>query len=92
MDYAAALAYMEGVSWLGSRPGLERIARLMARLGSPQDSLRFVHVAGTNGKGSVSHILASILQRHEAIHQPDAVRTLRIKEHMHGFLDAGNQL
>ena len=61
MDYAAALAYMEGVSWLGSRPGLERIERLLARLGSPQDSLRFVHVAGTNGKGSVCAMLRSVL-------------------------------
>ena len=61
MDYEQALKYIEGVSWLGSRPGLERISELLERLGRPQDSLRFVHVAGTNGKGSVSALLRSVL-------------------------------
>ena len=42
-------------------------------------------------RNRVVHHNNSILQRHEAIHQPDAVRTLRIKEHMHGFLDAGRR-
>ncbi len=61
MDYAQSLKYIEGVSWLGSRPGLERISALLGRLGRPQDSLRFVHVAGTNGKGSASALLRSAL-------------------------------
>ena len=61
MDYQAALKYIEGVSWLGSRPGLERISELLERLGRPQDGLRFVHVAGTNGKGSTCALLRSVL-------------------------------
>ena len=61
MDYRSALKYIEGVSWLGSRPGLERISALLERLGRPQDALKFVHVAGTNGKGSVCALLRHTL-------------------------------
>ena len=61
MDYQAALKYMEGVSWLGSRPGLGRISELLERLGRPQDAVKAVHVAGTNGKGSVSALLRCAL-------------------------------
>lgn len=61
MDYAEALKYLEGVSWLGIRPGLERIEELLKRLGRPERRCRFVHVAGTNGKGSTSSMLASML-------------------------------
>ena len=65
MDYKQALEYINGVSWLGSKPGLERITELLARLGNPQAALRFVHVAGTNGKGSISAMLASVLKKAE---------------------------
>ena len=65
MDYKQALEYINGVSWLGSKPGLERITELLARLGNPQSALRFVHVAGTNGKGSISAMLASVLKKAE---------------------------
>ena len=61
MDYRSALKYIDGVSWLGSRPGLERISALLERLGRPQDALKFVHVAGTNGKGSVCALLRHTL-------------------------------
>ncbi len=44
------------------KPGLERVAEFAARLGDPQRKFTAVHVAGTNGKGSVSHMLASVLQ------------------------------
>lgn len=60
--YAQALEYIHGVSRFGSRLGLDRTRRLLAALGDPQRSLRVIHVAGTNGKGSVSAMLASILQ------------------------------
>ena len=62
MTYAEALSYIHAVSWKGSVPGLERIAELCRRLGNVQDSLRFVHVAGTNGKGSTSAMIASVLR------------------------------
>lgn len=63
MNYKEALDYINGVSWLGSKPGLERVSELLTRLGEPQSKLRFVHVAGTNGKGSTSVMLASVLRR-----------------------------
>ena len=58
----SSIAYLESFSWLGSRLGLERIRELMSRLGEPQEKLQFIHLAGTNGKGSTSAFLASILQ------------------------------
>ncbi|MDR2913000.1 MAG: bifunctional folylpolyglutamate synthase/dihydrofolate synthase [Alistipes sp.] len=44
------------------KPGLERIAAFLSILGNPQNRVRTIHVAGTNGKGSVSHMLAAVLQ------------------------------
>ena len=61
MDYKQALEYINGASWRGSRLGLERISELLARMGNPQSELKFVHVAGTNGKGSICAMLASIM-------------------------------
>ncbi|NCB51417.1 MAG: bifunctional folylpolyglutamate synthase/dihydrofolate synthase [Clostridia bacterium] len=46
---------------MGSKPGLEREEELLRRVGDPQDSLKFIHVAGTNGKGSTAAMLSSIL-------------------------------
>ena len=61
MDYDQALKYIEGVSYLGVTPGLERVSALLGRLGHPERKTRFVHVAGTNGKGSTSVMTASAL-------------------------------
>ncbi len=58
-----AVNYIHSKSWLGTKPGLERITELCAGLGNPQDSLRVIHVAGTNGKGSFCAMLASILEK-----------------------------
>lgn len=63
MNYTEALEYIENIgSWLGSRPGLSRITELCAMLGDPQDGMKFVHVAGTNGKGSFCAMTASVLR------------------------------
>lgn len=62
MTYDEAISYIHSVSWLGSRPGLERIGELCALMNDPQKSLKFVHVAGTNGKGSFSAMLTAILK------------------------------
>lgn len=62
MNYEQALEYIHSVNWTFCKPGLERITALCAALGDPQKKLRFIHVAGTNGKGSTSAMLASILQ------------------------------
>ena len=52
--------YIEGTLWLGSRPGLDRVRELLRRLGDPQRGLKFVHVAGTNGKGSICALISCI--------------------------------
>lgn len=62
VTYEEALKFFEGVSWMGSKPGLERERELLRRIGDPQDTLKFIHVAGTNGKGSTAAMLASILR------------------------------
>lgn len=62
MTYDEALDYIHGVSNFFCRPGLDRIRELCERLGDPQKELKFIHVAGTNGKGSVCAMLDSILR------------------------------
>ena len=62
LNYEETLKYIHSVSWLGSRPGLGRITELCRRLGNPEDSLSFVHVTGTNGKGSTCSMTESILR------------------------------
>lgn len=62
MNYQEALAYIHAVNWTFCKPGLERVTALCEALGNPQDDLRFIHVAGTNGKGSFCAMTASILR------------------------------
>ncbi len=62
MNYEQTLEYIHRVSWTGSRPGLSRMTELLSLLGNPQDSLRFIHVAGTNGKGSFCSMCDSVLR------------------------------
>ena len=62
MDYQEALEYINGVSWLGTKPGLTRVTALLEKLGRPQDDLKFIHIAGTNGKGSCAAMLSSVMK------------------------------
>ena len=62
MNYTEALEYIHSVNWTFCKPGLERIERLCKALGNPEKSLKFVHVAGTNGKGSFCSMLDSVLR------------------------------
>ena len=62
MNYREAINKIDSLLVYGSQPGLERISKLLELMGNPQDTLRYVHIAGTNGKGSVSNMTASILQ------------------------------
>lgn len=62
MTEEEAIAYIHSHGWEAHAPGLDRIRELLRRLGDPQKSLRFIHVAGTNGKGSVCACLASVLE------------------------------
>ena len=50
-------------AWIGRTPGLTRITELLRRLGDPHKSLKFVHITGTNGKGSTAAMVASVLAR-----------------------------
>lgn len=63
MNYQEALEYIHSINWAFCKPGLERIRMLCERMGNPQTRVKFVHVAGTNGKGSVCAMLSSILTR-----------------------------
>lgn len=58
-----ALTYIHSVCWKGSIPGLGRTQELLAKMGNPQNQLQFVHIAGTNGKGSTAAMTASILRQ-----------------------------
>ena len=60
-DGAQAVAYIHSFSWLGSRPGLSRTRALLSAMGNPEQKLRFIHLVGTNGKGSTAAMLASVL-------------------------------
>ena len=62
MTLEQALHYIHAVCWKGSIPGLERIEALLDKMGHPERACKFVHVAGTNGKGSTCAMLASIFQ------------------------------
>ncbi|MGN0585094.1 MAG: glutamate ligase domain-containing protein [Ruminococcus sp.] len=61
MDYKQARDYLNGLSGKGSVLGLERMRSLLELLGNPQDELRFIHISGTNGKGSVLAYISTIL-------------------------------
>lgn len=63
MTVQEALAYIHSVCWKGSVPGLSRTRELLQRMGNPEKKLHFVHIAGTNGKGSTAAMTASILQK-----------------------------
>ncbi len=62
MTYEEALRYLHSTPNFARGPSLERIRGLLELLGSPQKNLRFVHIAGTNGKGSTAAMTASVLQ------------------------------
>lgn len=61
INYDKAIEYINISAQRGSHPGLERILQLLKLMGNPQEEVRCIHVAGTNGKGSVSVMLASVL-------------------------------
>ena len=63
MNITEALTYIHSVCWRGSIPGLSRTQELLRRMGNPEKKLKFVHIAGTNGKGSTAAMTASILRK-----------------------------
>lgn len=63
MDYKETLEYINNITWLGSKLGLDRIKELLESIGNPQNKLKFVHIGGTNGKGSTAAMLSSVLEK-----------------------------
>ena len=63
MTLDEALRYIHTVSWMTTIPGLERELELLERIGNPHRGMKYIHVAGTNGKGSTAAMLANILRR-----------------------------
>ena len=61
MTYKQATDYIDSFLLFGSKLGLTRITKLLFDLGNPQEKLKFIHIAGTNGKGSTSCYCANIL-------------------------------
>jgi dihydrofolate synthase/folylpolyglutamate synthase len=62
MTDAEAIEYIHSLKRFGSRPGLARVRALLDRLGSPERKLKFIHIAGTNGKGSVTKLCTTALE------------------------------
>lgn len=63
MNCNEAIEYIHSLEKFGIKPGLERIRALCDILGNPQNKLKIIHVAGTNGKGSTSTMISNILQK-----------------------------
>lgn len=63
MDYQESMDYLKGLTTFGINLGLDRIKNLLCRLGNPEKDLVCIHVGGTNGKGSTSSMLSSILSQ-----------------------------
>jgi dihydrofolate synthase/folylpolyglutamate synthase len=64
MSYRAAIDYLFGLQKHGIKLGLDKTREVLSLVGNPHKQLRCVHVAGTNGKGSVSAMIASVLRAH----------------------------
>ena len=63
MNAQQAIEYIHSFFWKGSIPGLSRTQELLKRMGNPEKKLKFIHIAGTNGKGSTAAMTASILNK-----------------------------
>ena len=60
MNVNEAIAYIHSNFWKGSIPGLSRTQELLRLIGNPEKKLKFVHIAGTNGKGSTAAMLSAL--------------------------------
>ena len=61
MNYEETLEYIHSSSSVFCKPGLERINKLLDALGHPEREMKYIHIGGTNGKGSTSSMIAEIL-------------------------------
>ena len=68
-------ARVHAYAWTDRKPGLERTRALLAALGNPEKALKFVHITGSNGKGSTAAMLASVLTRRDTARDCSPRRT-----------------
>ena len=63
MNLEQTLEYIHGNYWNGGTFGLGRVTQLLELIGHPEKDLKFIHIAGTNGKGSTASLSANILRK-----------------------------
>ncbi len=80
-SYRDSLAYLYSLQLFGIKLGLHNIRELLTRVGNPQGSLRIIHIAGTNGKGSTAAALANIF------HLAGLPAGLYTSPHLHSFTE-----
>ena len=90
MDYQEALIWVHSLPRLAPTPGVEHTEALLERLGHPEQELKFVHVVGTNGKGSATVMLASVLR--EAGYRTGANISPYVLDFRERFLLNGEQI
>ncbi|WP_317856111.1 folylpolyglutamate synthase/dihydrofolate synthase family protein [Chakrabartyella piscis] len=90
MNYIESIQFLETEIGFASCPGLERVAELLKRMGNPQNSLSITHVAGTNGKGSATAMLSSILQ--EAGYKTGAYTSPHLERYNERFVIDGVEI
>jgi len=90
LNYNEVREYIESAAKFGSKLGLDTITALCVRLGNPQDKLPFVHVAGTNGKGSTCAMISSILLK--AGHKPGLFLSPHMAEHRDSLFVSGEMI
>lgn len=83
MNYREAMQYIDELRPLGRVMGLETMRRLCAQLGNPQEQLKFVHIAGTNGKGSVLAYISTVML--EAGYRVGRYLSPSVKEYRESF-------
>lgn len=62
MNYNEAMEYLDNAAMFGMNFGLERTINILKHLGNPQDKIKCIHIAGTNGKGSTTAMISSVLR------------------------------
>ena len=90
MNYREAMAYVEELKQYGTVMGLGTMRELCARLGNPQDQLKFVHIAGTNGKGSVLAYVSTVL--HTAGYRVGRYISPTVKDYREKFQIGGRMI
>ncbi|WP_313528006.1 bifunctional folylpolyglutamate synthase/dihydrofolate synthase [Anaerotignum sp.] len=90
MNYLESIHYLEEEIGFASCPGLERITNLMEKLGNPEKKIKAVHVAGTNGKGSATAMLSSIL--HEGGYRTACYTSPHLEKYNERFLIDGKEI